>query len=57
MNKLSRYVELVLVADNREFQANGEDLQTVYSQLKTVANIINSVRVHFKMYMLTLTCN
>ncbi|GBP06242.1 Disintegrin and metalloproteinase domain-containing protein 12 [Eumeta japonica] len=42
-NKLSRYVELVLVADHREFIANGESLQTVYHQLKDVANIINSV--------------
>ncbi|CAH2059244.1 unnamed protein product, partial [Iphiclides podalirius] len=42
-NKLSRYVELVLVADNREYKANGESLQTVHRQLKDVANIINSV--------------
>ncbi|XP_068625731.1 uncharacterized protein Meltrin [Battus philenor] len=42
-NKQSRYVELVLVADNREFKANGENLQTVHRQLKDVANIINSV--------------
>lgn len=42
-NKLSRYVELVLVADNREYRANGDDLNTVHRQLKTVANIINSV--------------
>ncbi|CAH0697067.1 unnamed protein product [Spodoptera exigua] len=42
-NKLSRYVELVLVADNREYKANGENIQTVYRQMKDVANIINSV--------------
>ncbi|KAG6451231.1 disintegrin and metalloproteinase domain-containing protein 19 [Manduca sexta] len=42
-NKLSRYVELVLVADHREFQANGANLNTVHRQLKDVANIINSV--------------
>ncbi|KAJ8709774.1 hypothetical protein PYW08_009778 [Mythimna loreyi] len=42
-NKLSRYVELVLVADNREYKANGENLNTVHRQLKDVANIINSV--------------
>ncbi|XP_013174627.1 PREDICTED: disintegrin and metalloproteinase domain-containing protein 12-like, partial [Papilio xuthus] len=42
-NKQSRYVELVLVADNREYKANGENLQTVHRQLKDVANIINSV--------------
>ncbi|KAL0811467.1 hypothetical protein ABMA28_009867 [Loxostege sticticalis] len=42
-NKLSRYVELVLVSDYREFQANGESVETVHHQLKDVANIINSV--------------
>ncbi|CAH0597666.1 unnamed protein product [Chrysodeixis includens] len=42
-NKLSRYVELVLVADNREYKANGENIETVYRQMKDVANIINSV--------------
>ncbi|XP_072934228.1 uncharacterized protein Meltrin [Epargyreus clarus] len=41
--KLSRYVELVLVADNGEFRANGESIETVHRQLKDVANIINSV--------------
>ena len=44
-NKLSRYVELVLVADNREYRANGESLNTVHRQLKDVANIINSVSI------------
>ncbi|XP_032523553.2 disintegrin and metalloproteinase domain-containing protein 19 [Danaus plexippus] len=43
VNKLSRFVELVLVADNREFRANGESKETVHRQLKDVANIINSV--------------
>ncbi|CAH2096893.1 unnamed protein product [Euphydryas editha] len=42
-NKLSRYVELVLVADNREYRANGESITTIHRQLKDVANIINSV--------------
>ncbi|CAH0721226.1 unnamed protein product, partial [Brenthis ino] len=42
-NKLSRYVELVLVADNREYRTNGESIATVHRQLKDVANIINSV--------------
>ncbi|CAG9569197.1 unnamed protein product [Danaus chrysippus] len=43
VNKLSRFVELVLVADYREFRANGESKETVHRQLKDVANIINSV--------------
>ncbi|CAG9794728.1 unnamed protein product [Diatraea saccharalis] len=42
-NKLTRYVELVLVSDYREFKANGESIETVHHQLKDVANIINSV--------------
>nr|XP_034837294.1 disintegrin and metalloproteinase domain-containing protein 12-like isoform X1 [Maniola hyperantus] len=43
VNKQSRYVELVLVADNGEYRANGENIHTVHRQLKDVANIINSV--------------
>ncbi|KAI8423043.1 hypothetical protein MSG28_014130 [Choristoneura fumiferana] len=42
-NKLSRYVELVLVADRGEYRASGEDLRAVQRQLTDVANIINSV--------------
>ncbi|XP_038219710.1 disintegrin and metalloproteinase domain-containing protein 12 [Zerene cesonia] len=42
-NKLSRYVELVLVADHREFRANGESISLIHHRLKDVANIINSV--------------
>lgn len=45
VNKQSRYVELVLVADNGEYHANGENIHTVHRQLKDVANIINSVSV------------
>ncbi|XP_049880510.1 disintegrin and metalloproteinase domain-containing protein 19 [Pectinophora gossypiella] len=41
-NALSRYMELVLVADHGEFLANG-DMRTVHRQMKDVANIINSV--------------
>ncbi|KAJ0170711.1 hypothetical protein K1T71_013483 [Dendrolimus kikuchii] len=50
-NKKSRYVELVLVADYREFIANGEDLYTVYRQMKDVANIINSVYVPLNIFI------
>lgn len=42
-NKMSRYVELVLVSDYREYLANGESIETVHHQLKDVANIINAV--------------
>ncbi|KAI8423044.1 hypothetical protein MSG28_014130 [Choristoneura fumiferana] len=41
--RLSRYVELVLVADRGEYRASGEDLRAVQRQLTDVANIINSV--------------
>ncbi|XP_053619929.1 disintegrin and metalloproteinase domain-containing protein adm-2-like [Plodia interpunctella] len=42
-NKMTRYVELVLVSDNGEYLANRESLQTVHHQLKDIANIINAV--------------
>ncbi|CAK1540985.1 unnamed protein product [Leptosia nina] len=43
VNKLSRYVELVLVADNKEYLANGESIELIHHRFKDVANIINSV--------------
>ncbi|KAM3959848.1 disintegrin and metalloproteinase domain-containing protein meltrin [Aphomia sociella] len=42
-NKMSRYVELVLVSDYREYLANDESIETVHHQLKDMANIINAV--------------
>lgn len=42
-NKLSRYVELVLVIDNKEFKDLGEDLRKVYQHCKDIANIINGL--------------
>ncbi|CAG2067913.1 unnamed protein product [Timema podura] len=42
-NKQSRYVELVLVVDNKLYKDMGENLQKVYSHCKEIANIINSV--------------
>ncbi|XP_060806966.1 disintegrin and metalloproteinase domain-containing protein adm-2 [Amyelois transitella] len=42
-NKMSRYVELVLVSDYGEYVANRESLHTVHHQLKDIANIINAV--------------
>lgn len=50
-NRLSRYVELVLVADNGEYKANGENLQAIQHQLKDVANIINALYAPLNIYI------
>lgn len=42
-NKRSRYVELVLVIDNKEYKDMGENLYKVYQHCKEIANIINGV--------------
>ena len=47
-NKHSRYVELVLVVDNREFKELGEDLRVVNKHCKDIANIINAVSAFIK---------
>ncbi|CAG9763797.1 unnamed protein product [Ceutorhynchus assimilis] len=42
-DKNSKYVELVLVVDNREFRELGEDIRKVIDHCKNIANIINSL--------------
>ncbi|CAD6244570.1 GSCOCG00013395001-RA-CDS [Cotesia congregata] len=42
-NRQSRYVELVLVIDKKEYTALGQDLQKVYHHCKDIANIINAL--------------
>ena len=42
-NRQSRYVELVLVIDNKEYTALGENLARVHQHCKDIANIINAV--------------
>jgi hypothetical protein len=42
-NKESKYVELVLVVDNREYKELGESTSRVEHHCKTIANIINGV--------------
>lgn len=42
-NKQSRYVELVLVADNREYKELGENVNRVEEHCKNIANIVNAV--------------
>lgn len=55
-NKRSRYVELVLVVDNREYKDMGESLYKVYQHCKEIANIINGVStslIKLKYYFVT----
>ncbi|XP_034948463.1 uncharacterized protein Meltrin [Chelonus insularis] len=42
-NRQSRYVELVLVIDKKEYMALGENLDKVYHHCKDIANIINAL--------------
>ncbi|KAL3269603.1 hypothetical protein HHI36_008667 [Cryptolaemus montrouzieri] len=42
-NRESKYVELVLVIDNREYKELGENRQRVVHHCKTIANIINGL--------------
>lgn len=44
-SKQSRYVELVLVVDNREFKDFNEDKTRVENRCKQIANIINGVQL------------
>lgn len=42
-NRQSRYVELVLVIDKKEYMALDENLDKVHQHCKDIANIINAV--------------
>lgn len=42
-NDESKYVELILVVDNRKFKDLGESRQAVVSLCKNIANIVNAV--------------
>lgn len=42
-NKRSRYVELALVIDKKEYVALDENLDKVYQHCKDIANIVNAV--------------
>lgn len=53
-NKESKYVELVLVFDNREYKDMGESKSKVLNTAKTLANIINGVSL-FVFYLLVFT--
>ncbi|KAB7497042.1 Disintegrin and metalloproteinase domain-containing protein 12 [Armadillidium nasatum] len=42
-NSLSRYVELVLVADKTEFEKHDSDENKIYERCKDIANIVNAL--------------
>ena len=50
-NKRSRYVELVIVVDNRKFNENGRDLKKVYRKCKDMANIANALYAPLNIYI------
>lgn len=50
-NKQSRYVELVLVVDKREFQDHNEDLQKVQRICKDIANVMNGLYSPLNIYI------
>ena len=50
-NKQSRYVELLLVVDNKEYQDHDEDLQKVYRICKDVANVMNALYSPLNIYI------
>lgn len=42
-NSRSRYVELVLVVDNKSYESQDKDLNRVFRRCKDIANIVNAV--------------
>lgn len=45
-NAKSRYVELVIVVDNKKYKELGGDLKAVRRRTKDIASIVNSVRIN-----------
>ena len=50
-NKRSRFVELVIVVDNRKYKEYGKDLQKVYRKCKDIANIANALYAPLNIYI------
>ncbi|XP_032680075.1 uncharacterized protein LOC116848283 [Odontomachus brunneus] len=50
-NRDSRYVELVLVIDKKEYMALDENLNKVYQHCKDIANIINALYMPLNIYI------
>ena len=50
-NKRSRYVELLLVVDNKEYKDHGEDLERIYKICKDVTNVMNALYSPLNIYI------
>ena len=50
-NKQSRFVELLLVVDNKEYKDHGEDLAQIYKICKDVANVMNALYSPLNIYI------
>ena len=50
-NHRSRYVELLLVVDNKEYKDHGENLEKVYQICKDVANVMNALYSPLNIYI------
>ncbi|KAL0129837.1 hypothetical protein PUN28_001827 [Cardiocondyla obscurior] len=50
-NRQSRYVELVLVIDKKEYTALGENLDKVHQHCKDIANIINALYMPLNIFI------
>ena len=50
-NRGSRYVELVLVVDNKEFHEHGSDLDKIYRICKDIANVMNALYTPLNIYI------
>merc|ERR1719188_110509 len=50
-NKRSRYVELLLVVDNKEFREHDSDLKKVQRICKDIANVMNSLYSPLNIYI------
>ena len=50
-NKRSRFVELLLVVDNKEYKDHGEDLEQIYKICKDVANVMNALYSPLNIYI------
>lgn len=44
IQKTTKYVELIIVADNREFQKQGKDVEKVKQRLAEIANYVDKVK-------------
>ena len=50
-SKRSRYVELLLVVDNKEYKDHGEDLERIYKICKDVTNVMNALYSPLNIYI------